>query len=83
LGATFDSLSDAANEWACVEPVPKLCEEFQARLPEPNRPPRVPCDTSALLASKERFNTVLSVDVLESLGALAGSRVACRVADLA
>ena len=67
LGATFDYLGDAGDEWTCLEPDPKLCEQFQARISGHARPPRVLCGTSAALGHDERFDTVLYIDVLEHI----------------
>lgn len=67
LGATFDYLGDAADQWTCLEPDPKLCEQFRARLATRVRPPHVLCGTSAVLEAEERFDTVLYVDVLEHI----------------
>jgi SAM-dependent methyltransferase len=67
LGATFDYLRDAADQWTCLEPDPMLCEQFRARLSARDRAPRVLCGTSAVLGAEERFDTVLYIDVLEHI----------------
>src|SRR6478736_2161584 len=67
LGATFDYLGESAERWTCLEPDPALCEQLSARLATHPKPPRVQCGTLDTIASGERFDSIVYIDVLEHI----------------
>jgi SAM-dependent methyltransferase len=67
LGATFDYLGESAERWTCLEPDPDLCEQLKARVASHPRPPRVQCGTLDTIASGERFDGIVYIDVLEHI----------------